>query len=252
MRLRPTVRTAVVALASLGVLAAAGVVHAREPGTPASAGTTTAGASPAGPSAGPEAPTWSFTDMTGHRVSSADLAGKVEVVSFLFPYCTSYCPVAARAMVQLEDEIAGTPLAGHVQVVAFNVDPAGADRASMRAFWRHFGGHPADPSVSFLTGSPSEIRHVVTDGYKVSYEKVTAAEQDAAVARAKEDGTYVREPSVPNPVASKAGVDYDVVHNDVIEVVGPHGRIRTVLDDAANVPAPELLRAVRAAAEPSR
>ncbi len=255
MPARSTVRTLGVTFAALALVAAALVVHLRQPGAAgpdgtgaATSATATATASPEAPSDRLTAPSWTLTDMNGRTVHSSDLDGKVRVVSFLFPYCTGYCPVAARAMVQLEDEVAGTPLAGRLRLVAFNVDPAGADRAAMRAFWRQFGGDPGDPHVSYLTGSPGRIRHVVTDGYKVHYEKVTEAEQDAAAARAKKNGTYVEEPDVPNPAASRAGVDYDVVHNDVIEVVGPHGRVDRVFDDAADVPEPELLAAVRAAA----
>jgi protein SCO1/2 len=231
------VRATVLALAGLGLVLAALVVHARSPRDEPPAPVT------AGP--GPVAPHWDLRDQNGREVSSEDLDGKVRVVSFLFPFCTTYCPVTARSLAQLEDELRGTPLADRVEVVVFNVDPTGADRGDMRSFWRHFGGDPHDPHVAFLTGPPATIRHVVTDGYKVAYSRVTTADQEADATAADASGTSVDQPEVPNPVASRAGVDYDVVHNDVIEIVGPDGRIDRVLDQASDVPEPTLLRAVK-------
>ena len=46
-------------------------------------------------------------------------------------------------------------------------------------------------------------------------------------------------------------VDYDVVHNDVIEIVGPQGQIQKVFDDASQVSEAELKVAVVAAAKGS-
>jgi cytochrome oxidase Cu insertion factor (SCO1/SenC/PrrC family) len=196
----------------------------------------------------PAAPSYVLTDQHGRRVDSAAFRGKVQVVSFLFPFCTTYCPATARAMTQLQHDLAHTPLAPKVQVVVFNVDPTGASRSQLRQFWHEFGGDPADPSTSLLTGSPAATHHVVTDGFHVYYQKVTEAQQEAAAARAKAEGTYHPQPEVRSTVAAKAHVDYDIVHNDVIEIVGPSGRIRQVLDGGFNLGRQELLQAVRAAA----
>lgn len=202
-----------------------------------------------GTGAGPTAPSYVLTDQNGRRVSAASFRGKVQVVSFLFPFCTTYCPITARSMTELEQELAGTPLHDKVQLVAFNVDPEGASTAHMRAFWSEFGGDPADPRVSFLTGTPQQVRRVVTDGFHVYYQKVTESQQSAQVARAKADGTYIPQQEVPNAVADRAHVHYDVVHNDVIEIVGPHGRIQKVFDNASQVSEAELKAAVVAAAK---
>lgn len=243
MRLSTPVRTAVIATLALALVGGVAVTLATGHASPRPASSTAATTGP-----GPRAPSWSLTDMNGRHLSSADLSGKVRVVTFLFPFCTTYCPATARSLAQLEDQLSGTALADSVEIVAFNVDPAGADRAAMRAFWRHFGGNPKDPSVAFVTGAPATIRHVVTDGYKVAYQKETDAQQEAEKARAKKEGTYVPQPEVPNPVASKAAVGYDVVHNDVLEIVGRDGRIDKVFANASQVPAPTLLAAVRTVA----
>ena len=241
MRPSTTVRAVVLALGCLGLVVAALVVHARSPRQQPIASSPTAGP-------GPVAPRWDLRDQNGREVSSDDLHGKVQVVSFLFPFCTTYCPATARSMAQLEDELRGTPLADRVEVVAFNVDPGAADRADMRNFWTHFGGDPRDPHVAFVTGPPATIRHVVTDGYKVAYSRVTEEEQETDASAASADGTSVEQPEIPNPVASRAAVDYDIVHNDVIEIVGPDGLIDRVFDQASDVPEPTLLTAVKEAA----
>ena len=76
-----------------------------------------AAAGPAAADDGP-APSYVLTDQNGRRVSSS--------------------------------RFAGTPLAGKVEIVAFNVDPDGASPARMRQFWSEFGGDPRSPGVEFL------------------------------------------------------------------------------------------------------
>ncbi|HEX3005807.1 MAG TPA: SCO family protein [Angustibacter sp.] len=187
------------------------------------------------------APSFVLTDQNGRRVSSAQLDGKVQVVSFLFPYCTSYCPEIARQMTVLQAALAGTPLAHRVEIVAFNVDPAGAGPGRMRQFWSEFGGDPSSPDVEFLTGTPAQIRHVVTDGYHVSYEKVSQASETAGG----------DQPEVRSTVAEQAHVDYDIVHNDFLDIVGPHGRVRQILDHPTQLSDGALLAAVKEAATAS-
>ncbi|MGN6302459.1 MAG: SCO family protein [Angustibacter sp.] len=185
------------------------------------------------------APHFVLTDQNSRRVSSAQFDGKVQIVSFLFPYCTSYCPEIARQMAVLQSALAGTPLAKRVEIVAFNVDPTGAGPARMRQFWSEFGGDPSSPDVEFLTGTPAQIRRVVTDGYHVYYEKVSQASETPGG----------DQPEVRSTVAEQAHVDYDVVHNDFLDIVGPHGRVRKVLDNPTQLSDEALLSAVRDAAK---
>jgi len=41
------------------------------------------------------APSYTMTNQLGEAVSSSGFAGKIQVVSFLFPYCTTMCPLIA-------------------------------------------------------------------------------------------------------------------------------------------------------------
>jgi cytochrome oxidase Cu insertion factor (SCO1/SenC/PrrC family) len=201
------------------------------------------------------APSYRLIDQNGRQVSSRTFAGKVQVVSFLFPYCTSYCPLIARTTAQLADTIAAGPLHGKVRLVSFNVDPAGAAPAVLRTYMTQYGGHPDDPVWEYLTGTPGQIRQTVTGGFHVFFDKVglryerrQLAEQERQAARQAltqpSPQPYTPPPHEPNPLASHAHVSYDVTHNDYVEIVNPLGEIVAVFDQASRLTVDQLLSAV--------
>ncbi|HUA09622.1 MAG TPA: SCO family protein [Candidatus Acidoferrales bacterium] len=194
------------------------------------------------------APQYTLTNQLGQRVPSSSLRGKVQIVTFLFPYCTTYCPLIAQRLATFEHARERDGLADRVQIVAFNVDPTGSGPKAMSAFMREYGWNPSDTHWQYLTGSAAEIHRVVRDGYMIDYERVTLAEEARDEALEKKAGTYVAEPEVQNKVADAAHVDYDVVHNDLLEIVSPTGEIVKIFDDAEKVRGAELLLAVQAAA----
>ncbi len=215
--------------AALAVAMAVGLQHAAHP----------AAAQPGRSQDYGSAPTYTLTDQWGRRVSSRRFAGKVQVVSYLFPYCTTYCPLIARNLVLLREQLQRQGLSDRVRLVAFNVDPGGAGPAQLRAFWSEFGGDPADPDFAFLTGSPEQIHTVVADGFHVDYQKVAGTDGGS--------DTVAPAPTQRNPLARQAHVDYDIQHNDFIEIVGPRGRIRQIFDSGSLADPADLVRAVRAA-----
>ena len=187
------------------------------------------------------APTYTLVDQLGHKVSSSAFLGKVQVVSFLFPYCTSYCPLTAQRIVQIEGALQKAGIANRVQFLSFNVDPADAGPAQMRAFMHEYGWSPTDTHWEYLTGSVAQTRQVVRHGFMVSYERESNSEEDREIAQARKAGTYVPQPEVSNPLAKRANVDYDIVHNDLMEVIGPRGHIRAIYPAAENVTADEII-----------
>lgn len=191
-----------------------------------------------------KAPTYTLIDQHGRTFHSVSLAGKIRVVSYLFPYCTSYCPLIARSIVQLEPLLAKHGLANRVDFVAFNVDPTGAGPKQMAAFLAEFRANPDDPHWHYLTGSSQQIHDVVTGGFHIFYKKVSFTQEQAEEAQEKAAGTWTPQPEVPNAVADRAHADYDIVHNDTIEIVGPQGRIQDVIDDADTATPAQLLAAV--------
>ncbi len=187
------------------------------------------------------APQYTLTNQLGHRVSSQSFGGKVQLVTFLFPYCTGYCPLITHELVGLEQLLQGAGLADRVQMVAFNVGPEDAGPAEMAVFLQQYGWSPRDTRLQFLTGAPDEVRRVVTGGFGIDYRKVTEAQQDADAAAARQEGHFVPEPEVVNPLAERVGADYDVIHNDALVVVDPEGRVRALYDEADRLPDEQLL-----------
>ena len=184
-------------------------------------------------------------NQNGVKVSSQQLLGKVQVVTFLFPYCNTFCPVVAAHLVGFENTLASTGLADRVEVVAYDVDPGGTGPKQMRGFLREYGWNPADPHWQYLTGTPAQIRGVVTGGYHVDYEKVMdSGAGDAQASPALAVAGSDPQPVVANPLADKAHVDYDITHEDVMMVVDPQGRVRRIYNQADAVGTGELLREV--------
>lgn len=185
-----------------------------------------------------------LTNQLGESVDSSRFDGKVQVVTFLFPYCTTYCPLIAAHLAGLASTLELAGLRDRVEIVAYNVDPGGAGTGQMRAFLEEFGWDPKDPDLQFLTGTPVQIHRVVAGGYHVAYEKVP---QGANPGGGPE---LTPQPEVVNKVAAGANVDYDIVHNDALEIVDPQGRIRKFYPEADVVSNSRLLSAIKALLPP--
>lgn len=188
-----------------------------------------------------QVPDYTLTDQLGQQVSSTALLGKVRVVTFLFTYCTEYCPLVAHEFVSLEGVLEVAGLADRVQLVAFNVDPGATGPDQMRAFQQQYGWNPHDTRWEFLTGPAADIHRIVAGAYHVDYRKVVEGENGAGAA----DSGGVPELQVRNDLAEAAGVDYDIVHNDMLAIVDTRGRIRKIFGDADRVPNEALLDVIR-------
>lgn len=188
-----------------------------------------------------------LTNQLGQAVSSSAFRGKVRVVTFLFPYCTTFCPIIAAHLVGFEHLLADSHLANRVEVVAFNVDPAGTGPRQMRAFLKEYGWNPQDTHWQYLTGTPRQIRHAVTDGYHVAYRKVADSEDNSPGQAAEVGDGTTPQPIVANPLADQAHVDYDITHENVLMVVDPQGRVRAIHAQADAVSQRQLLHEVDAA-----
>lgn len=190
------------------------------------------------------APNYMLIDQLSHKVSSRAFRGKVQIVTFLFPYCREYCPLIARHLVSLEKSLAAAGLLDRVQIISFNVDPENTGPATLRAFMREYGWNPEDTHWEYLTGSPGAIRKVVRGGYFINYQRVSLAFERREEARARETGHYTPGRMVPNPLADRIHPNYDVEHNDVLDVVGPRGRIRAIYPAAETVSSRKLMRLI--------
>jgi cytochrome oxidase Cu insertion factor (SCO1/SenC/PrrC family) len=101
------------------------------------------------------APAFRLTDQNGAQVSLASLRGKVVLLTFLDPVCTSDCPLIAQEFREA-DQVLGRRSRG-VELVAIVANPLYRDRAYTRAFDRqeHLGSLP---NWLYLTGSLAQLR----------------------------------------------------------------------------------------------
>lgn len=183
-----------------------------------------------------------LVDQLGQHVDSRQFKGKVQLVTFLFPYCTTYCPLIAAHLVGFEHVLRQSGLQDKVQLVAFDVDPSGTGPKQMRAFMKEYGWNPHDLHWQYLTGKPATIRRVVTKGFHIAYYKESDSEEQAS---GSTQNAQTPQPTVVNPLAQKARVNYDVTHNDGLVVIGPGGNIRRVYDQADLVSPQQLLTQVQ-------
>jgi cytochrome oxidase Cu insertion factor (SCO1/SenC/PrrC family) len=103
------------------------------------------------------APAFALTDQDGHQVSLASLRGKVVLLTFLDPVCTSDCPLIAQEFRQA-DGLLGSQTSA-VEMVAIVANPIYRSITYTRAF-------DAEERMAglrnwlFLTGSLSQLREV--------------------------------------------------------------------------------------------
>ncbi len=105
---------------------------------------------------------FSLTDQDGRQVSLASLRGKVILLTFLDPVCTSDCPLIAQ-----EFRAAGQLLGGqssHVALVAIVANPLYRSLAYTRAFDRQ-ERLTTIPNWLFLTGTLAQLTQVWKDYY---------------------------------------------------------------------------------------
>ena len=77
------------------------------------------------------------------------------VVTYLFPYCTTFCPAVTHVLTELEADLKTAGLNGkRVQIVAFNVDPENTGPKEMRALPPAVRGRPQRPELDLRDRHP--------------------------------------------------------------------------------------------------
>jgi cytochrome oxidase Cu insertion factor (SCO1/SenC/PrrC family) len=127
-------------------------------------------------------------------VSLASLRGKVVLMTFLDPVCTTDCPIIAQEFKQAGQMLGAQ--AKHVELVAVVANPTYRSTAITRAFDRQ-EGLTAVPDWLYLTGSLSQLG-AVWRHYGVTVEDLPAGAMAA--------------------------------HNDLAVVIDPAGHIRQEVD----------------------
>jgi cytochrome oxidase Cu insertion factor (SCO1/SenC/PrrC family) len=121
------------------------------------------------------APGFQLTDQSGQPVSLASLRGKVVLMTFLDPVCTSDCPIIGAEMKQ-----AGVLLGSadkDVELVAVVANPTYRSTAFTQAFDREEGLNTV-PNWRYLTGSLSQLSQVWRQ-YGITVENLPAGAMSA-------------------------------------------------------------------------
>ena len=101
------------------------------------------------------APAFTLTDQDGRQVSLASLRGKVVLLTFLDPVCTSDCPLIAQEFREA-DHVLGAS-SRHVELVAIVANPVYRSTAYTRAFDSQ-EGLSGLPNWLYLTGSLAQLQ----------------------------------------------------------------------------------------------
>ena len=102
------------------------------------------------------APTFRLTDQSGARVSLGSYRGKVVLLAFIDPRCTTICPLTTAAMLDAQQMLGASGRRG-VSLLAIDANPEATSVASVRAYT---SAHGLAGSWRFLTADPTRLRHV--------------------------------------------------------------------------------------------
>jgi len=142
------------ALAAIGAVAlmGAGLAAQRLAGSEGSGRAYRGSPAPAGISL----PAFTLRDESGGTVRSAELDGKVVLVTFLETQCEESCPIVARQIGQALRRLGASERRG-VTALAFSTHPGDDTPEAARAFVRR---HQVDGELHYLIGSEHELRPV--------------------------------------------------------------------------------------------
>jgi cytochrome oxidase Cu insertion factor (SCO1/SenC/PrrC family) len=102
------------------------------------------------------APGFALTDQFGKRVSLRSFRGKVVVLSFNDPKCTTICPLTTTALLHAK-ELLGPTAASRVELVGVGANPEATQVKWVRAFSE---AHGMLHKWRFLTGSLPQLKRV--------------------------------------------------------------------------------------------
>jgi cytochrome oxidase Cu insertion factor (SCO1/SenC/PrrC family) len=101
------------------------------------------------------APGFTLTDQFGKRVSLSTLRGKVVVVAFNDPKCTTICPLTTTALLHAKKLLG--PAGSRVELLGIGANPEATQVKWVRAYSR---AHGMLHKWRFLTGSLGELKRV--------------------------------------------------------------------------------------------
>ena len=159
-------------------------------------------------------PAFSLTDQAGRPFGTAQLAGKVAVVDFIYTRCGASCPTLTAQMAKLQAAFKGQ--AG-LQFVSISVDPLHDTPAVLARYGRQFGADFG--GWAFLTGPPARVDALMQVGFKVPVVQVQVDEAGSQVV--------------------------DIPHTSSLALLDRQGRIRAFYEGIEEDSWPKLTQALR-------
>jgi protein SCO1/2 len=108
------------------------------------------------------APGFSLTTQTGATLQSAELKGRVVLVSFIFTTCSGTCPATTHRMGQIQEALktAGLWKPSLVSLVSISLDPERDTSEVLRHYMRLYDCDAQ--GWTFLTGPAAQVSEVVS------------------------------------------------------------------------------------------
>ena len=108
-----------------------------------------------------EAADLELTTHTGSSLRSADVKGKVLLVSFIFTTCNGSCPATTHRMAQVQEKLKSRGLGkkGEIHLLSLSLDPVRDTPEVLRNYMKLYDVDSAH--WTFLTGSPERVRKTI-------------------------------------------------------------------------------------------
>jgi cytochrome oxidase Cu insertion factor (SCO1/SenC/PrrC family) len=162
------------------------------------------------------APGFTLTDQSGHQISLASLRGKVVLLTFLDPVCTTDCPLMGTEFAPASRLLSAD--SGKVEMVGVVLSPSYRSLSVVRAFDEH-DGLTSIPNWHYLTGSLASLKKVWAD-YGMTADVLPAGAMtghDDEAFLISQDGKVVREFSAdPGPGTSATISSYSVLFANAV------------------------------------
>jgi protein SCO1/2 len=162
-------------------------------------------------------PAWDLKDQDGAAFGSANLRGKVALVTFVYTNCPTVCPTLTAQMRRLQDEFKrdGT-FSQRVAFVSMTVDPKRDTPEKLKAYATQFGVDFA--GWTWITGGQAQLEPIWQAYGVVAYLDLTSLKADASdSAHSHHDASS----------AAKFNPDvYEVTHTVKTILLDKHGNIR--------------------------
>lgn len=122
-------------------------------------------------------PHFALTERSGKSFNTAELDGKVWVVTFFYTSCPGPCFRQSQALAQVQKDLAGRD----VRFVSITCDPAVDSPAQLRKYAERFDADPA--KWLFLTGQFDSIRGIAQKQFLLPLDKQSHSDKAIVIDR---------------------------------------------------------------------